>query len=88
MEWRAGIAGSFIGMSLTLKLNGQNRTFESLQTPTPLDQVVQELGLKADRVAVELNGEIAPRSSWPGTSVQTGDRLEVVHFVGGGASQL
>jgi sulfur carrier protein len=41
--------------------------------------------LKGDRVAVELNGEIVPRAHWVETIVEEGDRLEVVHFVGGGA---
>jgi thiamine biosynthesis protein ThiS len=35
-------------------------------------------------VAVEHNGEIVPRASWPETVLEAGDRLEVVHFVGGG----
>ena len=43
-----------------------------------------ELGVKGDRVAVERNGEIVPRALWAGTMVGEGDRLEVVHFVGGG----
>jgi len=42
------------------------------------------MDLKADRVAVEHNGEIAPRADWGGIPVSSGDRLEVVHFVGGG----
>ena len=40
--------------------------------------------LRADRVAVELNGELAPRAAWAATAVRSGDKLEVVHFVGGG----
>lgn len=71
-------------MSLTLVLNGQSRTFPTLPQPASLDQVIAELGLKGDRVAVEHNGEIVPRSAWPQTSTAAGDRLEVVHFVGGG----
>jgi sulfur carrier protein len=42
------------------------------------------LALKGDRVAVERNGEIAARTSWPAVMVADGDRIEVVHFVGGG----
>jgi thiamine biosynthesis protein ThiS len=42
------------------------------------------LGIKADRIAVERNGEIARRSEWATTPVQNGDRLEIVQFVGGG----
>jgi thiamine biosynthesis protein ThiS len=52
--------------------------------PTSLDLVVAELELRADRIALELNGEIVPRTAWANTPIQTGDRLEIVHFVGGG----
>ena len=71
-------------MSLTLKINGQSRTFERLASPTNLAQVIAELDLKGDRIAVEHNGQIATRGLWPDTFVVSGDRLEVVHFVGGG----
>jgi sulfur carrier protein len=72
-------------MSLTLVLNGQSRTFPTLPQPARLDQVIAELGLKGDRVAVEHNGQIVPRNAWPQSSIAAGDRLEVVHFVGGGS---
>ena len=75
-------------MALTLTLNGQSRTFDSVSQSATLDQVILELGLKGDRVAVEHNGQIAPRTSWPATTVADGDRLEVVHFVGGGSLNL
>ena len=71
-------------MSLTLVLNGQTRTFDSLSQPSNLDSLIAELALKGDRVAVEHNGEIVPRAAWPQTTLTEGDRLEVVHFVGGG----
>jgi sulfur carrier protein len=71
-------------MSLSVVLNGQSRAFETLPQPASLEQLIGELGLKGDRVAVEHNGEIVPRASWAGTTVNGGDRLEVVHFVGGG----
>ncbi len=71
-------------MSLTLVLNGQSRTFTTLPEPAGLDHLIAELGLQGDRVAVEHNGEIVPRASWPQTILSAGDRLEVVHFVGGG----
>ena len=75
-------------MALTLILNGQSRVFEMLPQPVSLERLVGELGLKGDRVAVEHNGEIVPRSGWAGTAVNGGDRLEVVHFVGGGVLGL
>ena len=68
---------------MTLQINGQTRSFPE-PAPSTLDQLIQQLGMKADRVAVERNGEIVPRAEWTGTVVQSGDRLEVVHFVGGG----
>jgi sulfur carrier protein len=71
-------------MSLTLVLNGQSRTFPELQQPAGLNNLIAALGLQGDRVAVEHNGEIVPRASWPETVLSAGDRLEVVHFVGGG----
>jgi sulfur carrier protein len=71
-------------MSLRVILNGQPRSFDSLQRSASLEQLIGELGLKGDRVAVEVNGEIVPRASWVQTAVAEGDRLEVVHFVGGG----
>ncbi|MGD0224374.1 MAG: sulfur carrier protein ThiS [Terriglobia bacterium] len=46
------------------------------------------LKLPADRVAVERNREIAARSTWAETIIQPGDRLEVVHFVGGGTGEI
>ena len=49
-----------------------------------LDALIAELGMQADRVAVELNREIVPRARWSATTLQEGDRLEIVHFVGGG----
>jgi thiamine biosynthesis protein ThiS len=42
------------------------------------------LGLAAPKVAVERNLEIVPRSTWATTPLAAGDRLEVVHFIGGG----
>lgn len=70
---------------MTLQINGQNRSFPA-PAPSTLEQVLLQLGMKADRIAVERNGEIIPRAQWSETLVQSGDRLEVVHFVGGGSS--
>lgn len=72
-------------MALTVVLNGQPRSFEGLSESSRVDGLVNELGLKGDRVAVELNGEIVPRAVWTEAQLHEGDRVEVVHFVGGGA---
>ncbi len=70
--------------TLTVQLNGQPRALAALTSPTDLASVIQALGLKPDRIAVELNSVIISRSSWPQTQVVNSDRLEIVHFVGGG----
>ena len=49
-----------------------------------LAELIAQLGMKGDRVAVELTREIVPRAEWPNTQLHAGDRLEIVHFVGGG----
>jgi len=75
---------TFKVMSLTLVLNGQSRVFATLSESSNLEDLVNELGLKGDRVAVEHNGEIASRTTWPSTPLAQNDKLEIVHFVGGG----
>lgn len=62
-------------------INGENRNFEA---PLTLAGLVQVLGMKTDRVAVELNRDIVPRDQWDRIQLADGDRLEIVHFVGGG----
>ena len=71
---------------LTVTVNGRERVVEGVSSPAALDSVLTALSLRADRVAVELNGELAPRAGWAQQSVCSGDKLEIVHFVGGGRS--
>jgi thiamine biosynthesis protein ThiS len=72
---------------MKLHINGEERDFANTPVPFTLAALVTTLGMKADRVAVELNREIVPREGWAETGLNDGDQLEVVHFVGGGASQ-
>ncbi len=65
-------------------LNGQTREFPQLASPASLQDLIAAVGLKSDRVAVEHNGNIVPRAAWAETAMADGDRLEIVHFVGGG----
>ena len=65
-------------------LNGQTREFEQLAPGANLQDLIAELGLKGDRVAIEHNGNIVSRAEWSSTHLAEGDRLEIVHFVGGG----
>ncbi len=66
---------------MRLQVNGDDREFSSTLT---LAALIKHLGMKPDRVAVELNREIAQRDQWATIYLQDGDRLEIVHFVGGG----
>ena len=65
---------------LNLVVNGEPRR----STAATVAELVIELGLKPEKVAVELNGTIVPRSTLAGTPLADGDVLEIVHFVGGG----
>jgi thiamine biosynthesis protein ThiS len=67
---------------MKLTINGEPREFPDGLT---LAALIAQLGMKADRLAVELNLEIVPRPQWEATALKNGDKLEVVHFVGGGS---
>jgi sulfur carrier protein len=66
---------------MKLEINGERKEFLD---PLSLQELVEQLGMKSDRVAIELNREIAARSEWSKITLKDGDRLEIVHFVGGG----
>lgn len=68
--------------SLKLFINGQAREFSLGQTT--LNALVETLGLTGKRIAIELNGEIVPRSQFATTPLVSGDKLEIVGAVGGG----
>jgi len=70
-----------LSMVLVLHINGEQKEFPEGLT---LAALVAQLGMKPDRVAVELNQSIVQRGLWEHTALHTGDRLEIVHFVGGG----
>ena len=64
-----------------ITVNGQAQEFEDGMTVTDL---VRSLDLAAQRVAVELNGAIVPRATFDSTLLHDDDKVEIVHFVGGG----
>jgi thiamine biosynthesis protein ThiS len=65
---------------MKITINGETKAV-SVET---LAALVEMLGMKPDRVAIELNREIVPRERWGQTQLRDGDGLEIVHFVGGG----
>lgn len=66
---------------VTIHLNGESREIES---QIDLVGLLEHFDLPLQRVAVELNGTVIRRIDWPETHINHGDRIEVVHFVGGG----
>ena len=66
---------------IQIVVNGEKR-----EVPASLDVtgLLSHLGLPTDRVAIERNLEILPRSQWSSTDVLPGDRFEIVQLVGGG----
>jgi sulfur carrier protein len=69
---------------MKLHINGEARDFSEHPAAFTLAGLIETLGMKADRVAVELNRDIVPRNLWMETQLHEGDHLEIVHFVGGG----
>lgn len=67
--------------SVQIAINGENRELDSAMS---IAQLLVSLDLDARKIAVERNLEIVPRSAYGSTLVEGGDRLEIVHFIGGG----
>jgi len=72
---------------MQLIINGQSREFAALSASATVADLVVALEIKGDRVAIEQNGSIVSRGDWAGAAIQSGDKFEIVHFVGGGAGE-
>ncbi len=66
---------------IEVTVNGEAR---QLTAGSSVNDLVTALELSAGRLAIELNLSIVPRAVWAETQLQAGDKLEIVHFVGGG----
>lgn len=66
---------------MKVRLNGQER---DLPEGATLGDLVRTLGLEPSRIAVERNGQVVPKARYDAEVLSEGDRLEIVHFVGGG----
>ncbi len=64
-----------------LIVNGEERVFSGL---TAISSLIEALGLDGRKLAIERNLEIVPRSAYDRTPLCDGDRIEIVHFIGGG----
>jgi len=67
---------------MRLTINGEPKEFE---TPLTVQGLLGEIGLDPTKVAVERNLEIVPKSSYGEAPLDDGDKLEIVHFIGGGS---
>lgn len=67
--------------AIEIELNGEKR---GLSAALSVAALLDELGLDTRKVAVERNAEIVPRSLYGATALAPGDRIEIVHFIGGG----
>jgi thiazole synthase len=67
---------------MEVTINGEPRR---LDTEISLETLLRDLKIDPKKVAVERNLEIVPRSTYGAVQIASGDRLEIVHFIGGGA---
>jgi len=68
--------------AMHVTINGEEKTITDALS---VKQMLAEIGLDAAKVAVERNLEIVPKSSYADIRLTEGDRLEIVHFIGGGS---
>ena len=69
---------------MNITINGEAR---AVGAPRTVGDLLGELGLDGRKVAVERNLEIVPKSTYHEVALADGDRLEIVHFIGGGAPE-
>jgi thiamine biosynthesis protein ThiS len=67
--------------TIEITVNGEAR---QMSRGARVMDLVKQLELAPERLAIELNLSILPRAKWAETELKSGDRLELVHFVGGG----
>lgn len=62
-------------------INGETR---EIQNETNLSDLLKQLSLPSERIAIELNKEVVRRKDWETIRIRDADKIEIVHFVGGG----
>ena len=67
---------------MNIYVNGESKEFSDNLL---LSQLIQQLELPPQRIAIELNREVVRRNAWDSTVLRNDDRVEIVHFVGGGS---
>ena len=67
---------------MKINVNGEDRHFDA---PLSIAGLLTDLGVAVGKVAIERNLEIVPKSAYEAIELSDGDRIEIVHFIGGGA---
>ncbi len=62
-------------------INGETR---DIQKTISLNELLRELAMPSERIAIELNKEVVRRRDWENIKIKDADKIEIVHFVGGG----
>lgn len=70
---------------MLIEVNGEAR---EVKEDISLPELVAILNLKAEQVAIELNKQVVRRAQWESTMLHEADKVEIVHFVGGGCLEL
>lgn len=71
--------------TLQVQINGETKEIPEGLT---LSGLAAQLSLAPERIAIEHNQQVVRRNAWPSTIIADGDRIEIVHFVGGGSQRL
>ena len=71
----------FLGLNMQIIVNGEQRDVADGLTAA---QLVEDMDITGKRIAMEVNLEIVPRSTYANHTIQAGDKVEIVHAVGGG----
>jgi thiamine biosynthesis protein ThiS len=67
--------------SINIVLNGENKEVEQ---NTRLSNLLRDLNLSADKIAVEINKNVVRKKDWQSININEADKIEIIHFVGGG----
>lgn len=74
-----------MSVQISIEINGETKAIDA---DTSISKLLETLGITGTKVAVERNLEIVPKSAYDETAIQDGDKLEIVHFVGGGEQAM
>lgn len=66
---------------MTITVNGEQR---EIQTETNLNELLENLALPSERIAIELNKSVVRKKDWASIKISDADKIEIIHFVGGG----